>query len=399
MATPSDNRPLVVHVVYRFDVGGLENGVVNLINHMPMNRYRHAIVALTDASETFAERLTKRGDVRIEALHKPEGHGAKVYGAMHRLLRAWQPSVVHTRNLAALEMAPVAWAAGVPVRVHGEHGRDASDPDGSVRRYQWIRRAYRPFVQHYVGLSGDLAGYLQTKVGVPTNRVTQIINGVDTARFMPLAASTSIQQQRQAIGCPFVEPGMFVVGTVGRMQTVKNQPLLARAFVQALAMRPALRGRLRLACVGVGPLRASVVEILRQARALDLAWLPGERSDVAEVMRGFDAFALPSTAEGISNTILEAMATGLPVVATRVGGNDELVANGISGMLVPSEDVDGMASQLVAWADDAAGARRMGAQGRARATEHFSLQAMVDAYASLYDTLLGVQPRARALWA
>lgn len=399
MAAFPDNRPLVVHVVYRFDVGGLENGVVNLINHMPASRYRHAIVSLTEASESFASRLARRDDVRIESLHKPAGHGARVYGAMHRLLRSWRPSVVHTRNLAALEMAPVAWAAGVQARVHGEHGRDADDPDGSVQRYQWIRRAYRPFVHHYVGLSGDLASYLHTKVGVPRSRVTQIINGVDTTRFRPLGESESGAQQRRAIGCPFLDPGLLVVGTVGRMQTVKNQPLLARAFVQALAVRPQLRDRLRLACIGDGSLRASVVDVLRKADALELAWLPGERSDVAEVMRALDIFVLPSTAEGISNTILEAMATGLPVMATRVGGNHELVADGVTGVLVPSEDVNAMAARIVAWADDMRGARQMGAKGRARVLEHFSLQSMVDAYASVYDNLLGVQPRVKALLA
>ncbi len=389
-----DPRPLVVHVVYRFDVGGLENGVVNLINHMPSTRFRHAIVSLTDASEAFSSRLHRRADVAIEALHKPPGHGSKVYGALHKLLRQWQPSVVHTRNLAALEMAPVAWAAGVPARVHGEHGRDSSDPDGTVARYRWIRRLYQPFVNHQIALSGDLADYLRHGVGVPTRKITQILNGVDAMRFAPLALGKRPWQQRAESGCPFSESRHFVVGTVGRMQTVKNQPLLAKAFVRALVSRPDLHNRLRLACIGDGPLREVVFKTLQDAGVEALAWLPGELHDVPEQMRCLDAFVLPSQAEGISNTILEAMATGLPVVATRVGGNAELVADGVTGRLVASDDVDALASHLVALADDDTMVRRLGEAGRARVEERFSLQAMVDAYVHVYNKVLHRQPDA-----
>jgi sugar transferase (PEP-CTERM/EpsH1 system associated) len=383
-----DSRPLVVHIVYRFDVGGLENGVVNLINHMPGEQFRHAIVALTDASSSFAQRLNVDREVVIEALNKPAGHGVQVYRSLHRLLKQWRPSIVHTRNLAALEMAPVARAAGVPVCVHGEHGRDADDPHGLVRKYQWMRRVYRPFVDHHVALSGDLKQYLHDRVGVSRARSTQIINGVDTMRFMPRHEAQPLGDLRRALGCPFADEDEFLVGTVGRMQTVKNQPLLAQAFVTALQSRPALRRSLRLVMVGDGPLRAQVEQVLRDGQAIDLTWLPGERNDVPQLMRAMNAFALPSSAEGISNTILEAMATGLPVVATRVGGNDELIDAGVTGELVRSQDAHAMAAVLTQWCDDRMRAAAMGAAGRQRTVDAFSLVRMVQAYADLYDSLL-----------
>jgi glycosyltransferase involved in cell wall biosynthesis len=120
-----------------------------------------------------------------------------------------------------------------------------------------------------------------------------------------------------------------------------------------------------------------------------LAWLPGERSDVVRVLRGLDVFALPSLAEGISNTILEAMACGLPVVATRVGGNPELVTEGATGRLVPASDPLAMASALLDYANDPAKARRHGAAGRSRVEAAFSIDRMVRDYDSLYQTLLG----------
>ena len=378
-----DERPLVLHVVYRFDTGGLENGVVNLINHLP--QWRHAVLALTEVAPAFSARIVAPG-VECIALHKAPGGGWKQYPAFVRELRRLQPQVVHTRNLAALEMQPAAWWVGVPVRIHGEHGRDAQDPHGTVRRYQWLRRAYRPFVQHQVALSRDLRDYLCGAVGLPDNEVTTICNGVDSQRFSPSGTRQPIA------GCPFTDDRLCLVGTVGRMLTVKAQPLLARAFVQAIANTPTLGETLRLVLVGAGPLRDECQSVLAAAGLADLAWLPGERSDVPQVMRGLDLFVLPSLAEGISNTILEAMSCALPVVATAVGGNAELVDDGRTGQIVPAGDVAALAQALIAWAGQPERRRLAGAAGRRAVEQRFSLQSMVSSYHALYQRLLDERP-------
>jgi sugar transferase (PEP-CTERM/EpsH1 system associated) len=377
----ADARPLVLHVVYRFDVGGLENGIVNLLNNMPSSAYRHAIVALTEATD-FRRRI-RRDDVEVIALHKPAGHGFWLYPALYRLFRETRPAIVHSRNLAALEVVVPAWLAGVPVRIHGEHGRDVGDLEGNSRRHQWIRRLYRPFVHHYIALSRDLADYLTQKIRVPSHRVTQVCNGVDSLRFQPLTDAAP-----HTPGCPFHDPAQWLVGTVGRMQTVKDQTRLATAFVRALQIEPALRSRMRLVMIGEGPLRMQAQAILDQAGVADLAWLPGERDDVAQIMGRLNCFVLPSLAEGISNTILEAMACGLPVIATDVGGNAELVTHGATGEIVPPADAQALAESLVRLASDPQRARAMGRAGRVAAESRFSLQAMVSAYQRLYDRQL-----------
>jgi sugar transferase (PEP-CTERM/EpsH1 system associated) len=377
-----DSAPLVAHLVYRFDTGGLENGVVNLINHMPRSAYRHAVIALTEVVPAFAQRI-HREDVAFYSLRKPPGHGLVLYPRLARLMRELNPAIVHTRNLAALECQVPAWWSGVPARIHGEHGWDIGDPDGTVRRFQWIRRAYRPLVDHYIALSHDLADYLRQRIGVPAQRLTQIINGVDTERFRPAEGGRA-----GLAGSPFTAPGLFVIGTVGRMQTVKAQPLLSSAFVRALEMAPALRQRLRLVLVGDGPLRAEAQAILAHGGVSTLAWMPGERADVPDILRALDAFVLPSLAEGISNTILEAMASALPVLACRVGGNAELVVDGQTGTLVPAGDVEALARELVALASDPSRAAAMGSAGRLRVEQHFSLPAMVAAYQGVYDHAL-----------
>ncbi len=389
MAALPDARPLVLHVFYRFDVGGLENGIVNLINHMPADAYRHAILALTEVTD-YRQRI-RRDDVQFISLRKPPGHLFKLFPRLVRIFRELKPAIVHSRNLAALEVTVPAWLARVPVRIQSEHGRDVDDLDGSNIIYQWVRRAYNPFVSRWIALSRDLETYLTGRVGIPVRKVTQIYNGVDAGRFHPAAdAAGAVPSALTISGCPFIRPEHWLVGTVGRMQTVKNQTLLARAFIRALELAPELRPRLRLVMVGDGPLRAEAQALLTAANVAELAWLPGERHDIPEVLRGLDCFVLPSLAEGISNTILEAMASGLPVIATRVGGNPELVSEGRTGALVPASDPEAMAQAIIAYAQAHEQARSAGQEGRAEVERRFSLDAMVGAYGSIYDRCLGV---------
>ncbi|MHB1358545.1 MAG: TIGR03088 family PEP-CTERM/XrtA system glycosyltransferase [Rhodocyclaceae bacterium] len=383
----ADPRPLVVHVVYRFDIGGLENGVVNLINHLPADAYRHVIIALTEVTD-FRQRIA-RDDVRFISLHKSPGHLFALYPKLFRLFRELRPAIVHTRNLAALEVTVPAWAAGVPVRIQSEHGRDADDLDGSNRKHKWVRRFYNLFVSYYIALSRDLESWLVERIGIPARKLTQIYNGVDASRFRPAAdavpASGHFVPPAPISGCPFNRPEHWLVGTVGRMQTVKNQTLLARAFIRALELDPPLKARLRLVMVGEGPLRAEARQLLEQAGVAELAWLPGERHDVPEILRGLDCFVLPSLGEGISNTILEAMASGLPVIATQVGGNPELVVEGQTGALVPTGDPEALARALINYASNPEQARATGRAGRAAVERRFSMEAMVAAYQELYD--------------
>jgi sugar transferase (PEP-CTERM/EpsH1 system associated) len=374
------SRPLLAHVVFRFGVGGLENGIVNLINHLPRERWRHAIVSLTDVSREFTERIT-HPDVHYVALGKRPGHLARYYPQLLRLFKALRPAIVHTRNLAALEAVVPAWAAGVPVRIHGEHGWDIQDPEGRRRRYRLVRRLYRPFVNHYIALSQHLAEYLQDHVGVPDEAISQVYNGVDTERFYPSTGDA-------IAGCAFHAPDHWLIGSVGRLEAIKDPLNLARAFIRALKLHPAAAARLRLVVVGDGALRQPMDALLADAGVRDLAWLAGERAEVPQLMRGLDCFVLPSRAEGVSNTILEAMATRLPIVATGVGGNAELIESGMSGTLVPPADPDALARAIIAYFDDRTVARRHAKAAYHVALTRFSLATMVAAYASIYEHAL-----------
>lgn len=373
--------PLIAHVIYRLDVGGLENGLVNLINQMPAERFRHAIICLTGYSD-FRRRI-KRSDVDVYALNKPEGNSPVTLFKLWRLLRQLRPDILHTRNLAALDAVLPAALAGVPARVHGEHGRDVGDLDGSNRKYQLVRRLFKPLVDHYVAVSQDLARYLQREIKVAPARVTQIYNGVDSVKFHPAG------EQRGQVPCAgFSGPGQYVIGTVGRMQEVKDPLTLARAFVLLMQQMPQAAQRLRLVMIGDGPLREQARAVLADAGVLRHAWLPGVRDDVPSIMRSFDVFVLPSLAEGVSNTILEAMATGIPVVATRVGGNSELIQAGETGTLVPPADAEGLARAIRDYVERVELGKRQGAESRRVIERSFSMDAMVNSYMTVYDKLL-----------
>jgi sugar transferase (PEP-CTERM/EpsH1 system associated) len=373
--------PLIAHIIHRLAVGGLENGLVNLINNMPPARYRHAIVCLTDYTD-FRERIRDK-HIPIVALHKAEGHDLGAYVRLWRVLRHLRPAIVHTRNLSGLEHLVLAAMARIPGRVHGEHGRDIYDLDGTSIKYNLLRRAIKPFVRHYIAVSVDLSEWLVHTVGVDSRRVTQIYNGVDIQRFAPRVGP------RPPLGPEgFASQDTLVVGTVGRMHAVKDQLTLVRAFLHILATVPQARAWLRLVLIGDGPLRQEASQLLRTAGAESLAWLPGERQDSPDIMRAWDVFVLPSLREGISNTILEAMASGLPVVATRVGGNPELVEEGHTGQLVPPADPVSMAEAIGIYGRDRGLAVCHGRTGRQRVEHQFSMAAMVNSYLAVYDAVL-----------
>jgi sugar transferase (PEP-CTERM/EpsH1 system associated) len=260
--------------------------------------------------------------------------------------------------------------------------------EGNNRKYNFLRRLCRPFVDSYIPLSLDLALWLRNMIGVSERKIVQIYNGVDIGRFRPARKGRN----------PSPLSGLnkedtIVIGTVGRLALVKDPLTLVRAFLRLLECLPDAKGRLRLAMIGDGPLRGQIEELLVTAGATDSVWLAGARDDVPKLLRGFDIFVLPSLAEGISNTILEAMATGLPIVATRVGGTPELVIEGVTGTLVPPADVGAMAQALRMYIERPDLRYEHGRAARKRAEREFDVAKMVHSYQSVYDTLVAPERR------
>lgn len=371
------SRPLICHIIYRLAVGGLENGLVNLINNLPTDRYRHAVVCLTEATD-FRDRI-RCDRAEIYAINKQPGKDILAYKRLWYLLRKLKPTIAHTRNLPTLDTLFIAWLARVPRLVHSEHGLDMVEIDGRNAKYNCLRRLSRLIVDQYIAVSQNLYDWLRYDIGISPSRLTLIYNGVDTSQFSPVG-----EQSVTPIGTA----GSIILGTIGRLETVKDPQSFARAIGHLLQMRPDLRQVLRVVFVGDGSLRQELESTLAEHGALDLAWLPGFRNDTPAIYRLFDIFVLPSLREGISNTALEAMASGRPVIATRVGGNPEIVPDGTAGFLVPAQDPKALAHALLRYIDNPDLRQQHGSAARAYVVKNFSLNTMVENYDKIYSKLL-----------
>ncbi|MCP4127581.1 MAG: glycosyltransferase, partial [Gammaproteobacteria bacterium] len=317
------------------------------------------------------------------------GHSFGLYARIWRALRALKPAIVHTRNLATLEAQLPSWFLPGVKTVHGEHGRDVFDLQGKNRKYNLLRRLIQPLVGSYIAVSRDLESWLDQTVGVGRGKIHQIYNGVDRVKFSPVT-----EKQRDLAPAGFIADDSIVIGTVGRLAAVKDQASLITAFGLLLHAATEYKERLRLIIVGDGPLRETLEQQIRTLDIQDNVWMAGDRDDVPALLRLLDLFVLPSLGEGISNTLLEAMATGVPVVATDVGGNPELVEEGHNGRLVPVNDpqaLAGVMEQLVRQPDQLT---TMGDNGLERVRSQFDWDVTVERYLSIYDELLELQTEA-----
>jgi len=373
-------RPLVMHVIHHLVIGGMENGLVNLINHMPEERYAHVCVCIEDFS-SFRSRI-ERSDVEVIALQRSRIGIWELRRQLYHLCKQLKPAIVHTRNLSGLDALLPSWLAAVPHRVHGEHGWDVGDLRGAGLRSKALRTMHSPLVNKYVAVSRDLASFLRHRIGIRQSRISQIYNGVDTTRFAPRRGNETLP-----VPDNFREQGVVVFGTVGRLQAVKDQATLIRAFGQLTREHPRAAQRARLMLVGDGPLRNQLKDLADSLALAGRIHFTGASDDVPATLAAMDVFVLPSLNEGVSNTVLEAMASGLPVLATSVGGNPELVRDDVTGRLFPPQDVEKLCSLMAQYLDEPEQRVRHGGGARRRALDEFSLQTMVDRYVDLYDSL------------
>jgi sugar transferase (PEP-CTERM/EpsH1 system associated) len=373
--TAGRNRPAVVHVIPTLRVAGLEGVVLRLTEEL-QGSLDHAVMTPSGDGPLRARFPEGVPVIAMAERHRPDRWNALRMAAVFRELR---PAIVHSRNWTCLDAIVGARLAGVPVVIHGEHGREAADPDGRNALRRRIRRLLAPLVTQFVTVSKDLGRWLVDDVGVPARKVTAICNGVDTQRFQ----ARDRQAARRALS---IQDGSVVIGSVGRLDPVKDHAGLIHAFA-GVSDDP----RAVLLIAGEGPVRRELEMLIEACGLVGRVHLLGERGDVPRILAALDVFVLSSVGEGIANTILEAMATGLPVVATRVGGNPELVVDASTGFLVPPRSPGALTIALRCYLDDPVLATAHGRAGRARAVSEFSLERMVSAYGDLYARLLNVR--------
>ena len=368
MPTPTPLR--VMHVICELNPGGMEFGVVKLVNRLNQQRVRSAICSTKPAGEM--KRLVDP-NVPIIELRRRQGNDPRLVWELYRVFRRERPDIVHTHAWGTLlEGLIAARLARIPVVVHGEHGTLQLRP-----HQRWLQRHGWGRVDRVLSVSTRLTDKMAREIGFPAERITTIRNGVDLTRFSRLARADA----RATLNLP---ADAVVIGTVGRLVPVKDQASLLQAVrhLHDDGLFPTV------ILAGEGPLRQALEAQIETLRLEQQVRLLGHRPDVETVLAALDVFVLSSASEGLSNTILEAMATGVPVVATAVGGADELVIDGSTGLLVPPKDPQALAAALARMLRDLPAAHEMGCAGRRRVESSFDVARMIDCYESLYHEVI-----------
>ncbi|MFO0891133.1 MAG: glycosyltransferase [Isosphaeraceae bacterium] len=347
----------VVHVTFGLDVGGQERLLNEMARHAEVSQLSFTVVSLGHRGALAGE--VEACGARVVALGVPVGLRPRLVWDLVRLFRRIRPDVVHTHDQRSLiYAAPAARLAAVKLIVHTRHGRDVR----STGRQRAVVRHLSRLVDRFVCVSADVAA-LSMADGIAPRRIETILNGIDTQRFSYSGPN----------------PGGPVVA-VARLSPEKDIANLVRAAAIARRSDPGLR----IQVAGGGPRRGELDLLVRELGVDEIVTLLGETRDVRSVMMRGSIFVLPSRSEGISLTLLEAMASGLPTVATRVGGSPEIVVEGETGLLVPPADPEALAGALLRLRRDPEAACRMGQAGRSRVERDFSVQRMMDDYRTIY---------------
>ncbi len=359
-------RPLkVAHVLIALGIGGMEKVVVDIIKRFNPEKVRSSVYCLVEEGSLAAE--LKDNDVEVTLVK-----GNK-YLSLAGAFRERCIDIVHSYSGVYRDATVGAIIAGVPIRVHTDQGRFY--PDSRWTRFNhWFFSHFRDKV---IPVSDELGEFLKKEVGIHPKKIKRIYNAVDVADH---DVKIDIGEKRRELN---IQPGEKVIGVIARLVPVKDHETLLRAFKRVKE----LCKNVKLLIVGYGPLEESLNRLVKELGEEDSVLFLGKRTDVRELLHIMDIVCLSSRNEGLSLTLTEAMASGKAVVATNVGGNPELVVNGVTGLLVPAAEPDKMAEAIITLLRDDSLRGSMGAEGKKRIEREFNIRNVVTEYERLYYDL------------
>jgi glycosyltransferase involved in cell wall biosynthesis len=366
------DRLVIAHVLSSFGVGGQERVALDLARTQVEAGHEVLAISLARPPEGPCAALFRDAGVRAETVAKRWRVDPSLPIRLGRHLARAGVSVVHTHNPHALIYgAPAAFVAGA-VAIHTKHGMNPDTP-----RRVWLRRTAGKLARAHVAVTPALARVALKSGDCDGTRLHVVPNGVDLTRFKPSRRARA--QARLELGIP---RDAWVVGTVGRLSPEKDQALLVDAMANQLGEHR------QLVLVGDGPERAALAARVAATGRSRYVHMTGARSDVQNLLAAFDAFALTSRTEGLPLVLLEAMAMGLPVISTAVGGIPDLVEHRVTGFLLPPGDVARLSRQLASLSTDFSLSRQIGQAGRRAVLERYSLARMASDYEALYESLV-----------
>ncbi len=369
-----DSKIKILHLVNYLAPAGKEVGIVKLLNALnPV--FEPVLVVLGTVYDHLGLDMKK---TELIELGKAQGNDFSLIPRLKNIFRSKKPLIVHTHSWGTLvEGISAAKWARVPVVVHGEHGTYYKD-----FKRKWVQKFFFSLTDQILSVSALLADQLSNDLGIKRERIHPVLNGVDVAKFAPNPVKRNTYRRQWG----FTEKDI-IIGTVGRPMKVKNQQLMIRA----LRVLHDQGHKVHFAIVGDTPLQSLRTQLEKLARTLNVAQYVhflGFQSDIPGYLNMFDIFVLPSLSEGCSNVIQEAMATGLPVIASRVGGNPELIEHEKTGLLFESDSIDALVHALRMVLEQPQKALFLGQNALRRARNVFSLDTMIRNYEQVYFNLL-----------
>ena len=367
----------VLHVVSRLGLGGTEHGVLKLLRGLAAEEFEHSICAVRGIDSAFGERI--HPEVALYSVGDPKPGFQFPLLRLARLMREVRPHIVHSRNFGALDAVPAARMAGVPVAIHSEHGYELELVAGLPLRRRLVCRAVFPLADAVLTVTKELRDFHSRQSWTKKDRFRVIYNGVDTERFFPRPEQAAKARDEQGI-----PPGRIVIGSIGRLVPIKDHRTLLKAAERLLG-----NGKdIHVLIVGAGPELKGLQTHVRESSTLQgRVSFAGASDNIPELLSAMDIFVLPSISEGMSNTILEAMASGVPVIAGCTGGNPELISEERCGRLFTPRDDAGLAEEIAYLTNNAQLRAALGSAGRDRVIHDFSLARMIAQYRDLYFEL------------
>lgn len=356
----------IFHLITELSSGGAQSALLRLLERMDTQQFTLTVVCLYNGDKIVAQQIRALG-IEVVDLGMTQKWRIDTLGRLYQLLRQKRPDILHTWMFHANVPGRVLGRlAGVSIIISSEQ---TMGQEGRIRRL--LNRLTAPLTDRVICVAQKVADFVQAQVGIPSDKLVVIPNGVDVQIFVPSAMTKPADWQPR------------IIGNVGRLEPVKGTRFLLEAFAQVADQFPDRRVWL----VGDGTERQNLEMQTKQLGVTDQIQFLGTRKDVSELLPQMDIFVLPSHWEGMPIAVLEAMAAGLPVVATAVGGTTEVVVPGETGLLVPPADPTALAQAMVTLLTDPALCHRFGLAGRKRVEQQFSIEQTVAKTVALYEKL------------
>ena len=369
----------VCHVVNALDVGGMENGVVNLCNNLDRSKFEPMICCLYHTGP-MADRL--RPDVRVINMAQPQGKSILSVFRLARLFKQIKPDIVHTHGWGGGSLYGILGAklAGVSVIINGEHGTFFLKPHQIV-----LQRILSVMYDKTLSVSEFLKKKIVESLSIAPGRIRVIPNGVDTDKFSGNYDCSYLRREILEKYGANIDEESIVLGCVGSLKPIKNQIMLLRALLE-IKNNPVFK-KAYVILVGDGPDYGNLKNFVSENGLTNKVLFLGKRNDVPQLMALMHILVSTSHFEGMPNVIMEAFASGLPVVATKAGGSEELIQEGTNGFLVDVDDYHALAEKLILLTSDPKLRQKMGLNAQRTARSDYSIAKMVSDYEKFYIDL------------